>query len=206
MKQLIYIFTFLIIGNIAKSTTVKNDFHLIFKTSIQQDSLKQLEKIKTELDTLFKHNIDNLIILAKISNQDNLVLVKNGEFPENTETTFNILKNKAGQIVSISEIPTSESGDWYIVYSYYFDNNGKTFAFERQTNFFNSLCTNGVAYETKTDFYDKNFNLLKSFYKLTNDKNENLRKEDCIFYYDFKYKIIPNLKEYLELKKINNGR
>ncbi|MFN3793330.1 MAG: hypothetical protein ACK4RX_01600 [Chitinophagaceae bacterium] len=168
--------------------------------------LERLKYQKTTIDTLFKHSKDKLIVLAKLVDKDELIQINNGNFPDNVETTFNILKDSLGQIITASEFPFSESGDWNIILTHYFDKDGKTFAFERQTNFFNSICTDGVAYETQTEFYNSDFQLIDKMYKLVDQKNKTLQKDSCQFPYDYEYKVSADIDKYLLTNRIKNSR
>ena len=125
---------------------------------------------------------------------------------DNVETTFNILKDSLGQIITASEFPFSESGDWNIILTHYFDKDGKTFAFERQTNFFNSMCTDGVAFETQTEFYNSDFQLIDRMYKLVDEKNKILQKDSCQFPYNYEYKVSADIDKYLLTNRIKNSR
>ena len=122
----------------------------------------------------------------------------NEDFPEEVEKTFNIWRDANGKIVFVGEYPFSESGDWYIEYKHYFNDTGETFAFERRTNFFNSICTEDVAYEVITDFYDVDFRKLHQVYSLTDLQGDSLNKEECEFHYDYPYKVSPSLEAYLK--------
>ncbi len=167
----------------------------------ESDVMERLRYQKNNIDSLFKHNTDKVIVVAKLTDGNEPILIKNGNFPENVETTYNILKDSLGNVMLVSEFPFSESGDWSITFSHYFDKKGKTFAFERQTNFFNSICTNGIAFETRTEFYDSDFKLIDKTYKLVDEKNTTLEKDSCQFPYDYNYDISKNSNKYL---KVNN--
>jgi hypothetical protein len=169
------------------------------------DILERLKYQKTNIDTLFNHSKDKLIVLAKLIDKDEPIQIKNGNFPDNVETTFNILKDSLGQIIRASEFPFSDSGDWYMILTHYFDKDGKTFAFERQTNFFNSICTDGVAYETRTKFYNSDFQLIDKMYKLVDEKNKTLQKDSCQSY-DYEYKVSADIDKYLQTNRIKNSR
>jgi len=172
----------------------------------ESDTLERLKNQKTIIDTLFNQSKDEIIVLAKLNDKNDLIQIKNGNFPDNIETTFNILKDSIGQIITTSEFPFSESGDWNIILTHYFDKDGKTFAFERRTNFFNSICTEGVAYETRTEFYNSDFQLIEKMDKLVDEKNKSLQKDSCQFPYDYEYKVSVDIGEYLQTHKIKNSR
>jgi len=166
-----------------------------------EEVIAQLKNKKSRIDTIMAHKELILEVLVKEPNKKKLTLVKIEQWPKEIETTYNIWKNVEGQVIVVGEYSTSESGDWDIEYLHYFDNNGKIFSFERNTNFFNSICTEGVAYENIVEFYNSDFIKINSAYSLFDESRENLKKEDCVMNYDFPYSINNNLKEYL--KKIN---
>lgn len=165
--------------------------------------LEQMQQQKKWIDTLFTKSSRSLLVFSKRVGAAIPEQVTNTQFPEAVETTYNILKDSAGNIITISEFPYSESGDWHIAYTYYFDVIGKTFAFERQTNFFNSICTPGVAYETKTFYYDSTFRQISYSYSLVDEKKMPLIKDSCQFPYDHAYQIVGSLQDFLAKNKLN---
>ena len=169
----------------------------------EADIIERLKGQKIIIDTLQSQKKLTLEVLVKEPDKEKLTIVLNENWPESIETTYNIWKNENGSIILIGEFPTSQSGDWYIEYLHYFDKNKKTFAFQRNTNFFNSMCTDGVAYERITEYYNSDFNRIERNYSL-NDKNEKqLKKDDCAMHYDYPFEISDNLKSYLN--EINYG-
>jgi hypothetical protein len=159
-----------------------------------QDSLTILKKEKALIDTAYQQHKNDLIVFVKPVNKDTLIEVKNDQFPPNILTTFNVLKNSAGKTLSISEYPFSESGDWNIRLTHYFDQAGKTFAFEREARFFNSICTDGIAIESLTIFYNQSFQPIHKLYNLVDANNKPLKKDSCQFPYNYTYHISPELK------------
>jgi len=203
MRGLTYILT-IFVGLISACNSNDSRTSSTSRLLPEPDILERLKYQKTIIDTLFNHSKDKLIVLAKLVDKDGLIQIKNGNFPDNVETTFNVLKDSLGQIITASEFPFSESGDWYIILTHYFDKDGKTFAFERQTNFFNSICTEGVAYETQTEFYNSDFQLIDKMYKLVDEKNKTLQKDSCQF--DYEYKVLADIDKYLQTNRIKNSR
>jgi len=170
----------------------------------EPDLLERLRYQKGEIDTLFNHQMERLIVMAKLRDKEEPVPIQNGNFPENVELTFNILKDSLGQIIIVSIFPFSESGDWDIRLTHYFDKKGRTFVFERQTGFFNSMCTDGIAFETKTEFYNSDFELVDKKYELVDEEYKQLEKDSCVFNYDFDYKVSPTINDLLETSKIKD--
>jgi hypothetical protein len=158
----------------------------------------RLEEQKRYIDQYIVKHPREVILLAKVPKKKESVRIKNEHWPEDVEYSYNVLKDGKGKIIFIAQIPFSESGDWHITYSYYFDNNGKLYCFERFTGFFNSGCTDDAAHETIGKYYDEKFKLISQFYRLTDSKNKPLNKNKCVLNYDFKdYKIYKNVDECL---------
>ena len=169
----------------------------------EPDIIEGLITQKIIIDTLQSQNKLKLEVLVKEPNIEKLTVVFNENWPDTIEKTYNIWRNGKGNIVLIGEFPTSESGDWDIEYLHYFDKKEEIFAFQRNTNFFNSMCTEGVAYEKIIEYYNSNFNRIERNYSLTGKNKKKLKKGDCTMYYDYPFEITNNLKSYL--KKINYG-
>ncbi len=207
MRRLTYILTiFVALFSACNSTDSGTNSSSTSRLLPEPDILERLKYQKTIIDTLFNHNKHKLIVFAKLVDKDEPIQIKNGNFPDKVEATFNILKDSLEQIITASEFPYSESGDWNIILTHYFDKDGKTFAFERQTNFFNSICTDGVAYETQTEFYNSDFQLIAKMYKLVDEKNKTLEKDSCQFPYDYEYKVSADIDKYLQTNRIKNSR
>ena len=185
-----------------KETNIVND-SLTTETLKEINPLDVLKQKKIEIDSFVSQNPKNLTILVKRIDRSDLFQIANEIFPEDVETTFNIVKDKAGHIIYACEIPNSESGDWFVALNHYFDKNGKTFAFEKQTNEFNSGCAE-ITYETKTEYYNNDFKSIGSDYKLVDKKKKELRKKDCDLM-DYKYKVVSNNDNYLKTNSIKKA-
>lgn len=171
----------------------------------EPDLIERLKGQKAQIDTLFKRNLNEIKVFALIEGGQIPRKIFDQDFPDNVVTTFNLLQDSAGRVISISEYPFSESGDWHIALTHYFDKQGKTFAFERQTNFFNSICAE-IAFETLTEFYNSDFIRIDSIYNLIDGDNNKLKRENCQFPYDFEYSVVIDSDNYLKKEKIKNGR
>jgi len=186
--------------------------HQSVKTKLKHKKHSYLFFLKAKKDHIDSLAIDTnkLIILVKLPNSDRLQLVKNGKFPDEVETTYNLLKDDGGNIVYILESPVSESGDWDIVYESYFNQAGQLFSFERTAGFFNEECTEGSVkpdepvHEKLIKYFDTHSRLIDSTYSLLDNDKRPLNKSKCISNYDFPYKIIFNLKAYLKVNKIKS--
>nr|WP_294795113.1 hypothetical protein [uncultured Mucilaginibacter sp.] len=180
--------------------------------SVDDKSLSKLKSTKTNSDRLLNADIkmQKLAVFVKMIGSDKLLEIKNEHWPENTDSieyTYNILYNAHGKIVMILQGPTSQSGDWDITYKHYFDDNGKTFAFERVAGFFNSECTpedDDAAHETITKYYNADLKLLKEYYILTDSKKHPLVKSKCTFNYNYPYEIHADLQKCIKGYKLED--
>ncbi|WP_374165900.1 hypothetical protein [Arcticibacter sp. MXS-1] len=160
------------------------------------DISRQLEKQKYETDRLISDK--SLLVLAKVKGQHDLVRVENKRYPQDIETTYNVLKDHKGRIVYIAELPFSKTSEWFIAYKSYFDSTGNLFAFQRLNNFLNNGCTHGAAMENTIRYYDSSFKVVDSVYTLTDTYKKPLKKEACNFPYNFPYQVFRTLEEYRE--------
>jgi hypothetical protein len=172
----------------------------------EPDISERLQYQKALIDTLFSHNKDSVEVLVKLTDKADLIPYKDSILPDETETSFYVLRDSLKHIVAITESPYSQSSDWFLTLTHYFDKNEHTFSFERQMNFFNSGCTEGVAYETRIEFYNNELKPVRKEYKLVDEKGKDLTKDSCELMYDNDYKVLPNVKEYLQVYRIKNGR
>ena len=175
-----------------------------------EQEASEVEKIKEqtpEINEVVKQlseNKDSVIILVKITGQNDLVRVLNRNWPEGIETTYNIFKSRQGQIIYIAEFPTSESGDWNLRLEYFFSDTGQLTAFVKDFAFFNSPCVaEGIAIEQLLELYDYDFKVTKMIKTLTDNKGKPLDEIKCgNSNYDVEYDIRPTAKDFIELKGI----
>jgi len=153
-----------------------------FSQKEQPNILSKLKNDKTIIDGIYKSS-------------ENLMLHKNS-------TTFIIVKDNQDSLISIQEIPFSESGDWSLILTHYFTQKGLTFAFQKEFNYFNSICTEGIAHEREILFFDSAFRQIEREYGITDDKNQPLNKDSCLVQYKPEYQIFQNRDQFLTNKKI----
>ena len=170
----------------------------------EEKSIVSLQGIKHEkilLDSAIAKGTIKPEIWEKYTDQSSLKPFVEGANPteeelEKLELTFNIFKNENNKIVAIAEYPFSKSGDGFIAKTHYFTEDGKTFAYERHTSFFNSGCAD-VAYETISYYYNPDFSLADSTYSLIDQDNKILKKQDCQMLYDEPITVNHDLNTYL---------
>lgn len=159
------------------------------QTEKADTSIQTAKAQKALTDSFISQHRDRIAVWVKTTGSEQLQEVQNEQWPEEIEVTYNLVKDTAGRLLAVLESPYSQSGDWYLVYTHYFDQEGRTFAFTRQTNFFNSGCTEGAAYETITEYYNPAFQLLAREYVLVDENDQPLDKGRCSFPYDAPYTV-----------------
>jgi hypothetical protein len=168
----------------------------------QSGLINQREKDRREIAkriTPKKH--DEVIMLAKVKGKDELQVDLNLN-QDSVEISYNILKNKKGQIVYVGEFPTSEHDDWRYGSKHYFADNGKLIAFEKVLVFSNKDCSDKEIVENIIELYDNNFNVIRTTKKQTNIGGKKLKFKDCRHAYTWKPDIRATVTELIKLKKI----
>ena len=178
-------------------------FLLISVSSCGQGTLTdQREKERLKIEKQVTTDNDKLIILVKVKGQADLKKVIAQNWPDDIETTYNILKNKLGQIIYLGEFPTSESGDWTLGLKHFFGDNGKLLAFEKRLSYFNEDCTDGTVIETTIELYDKNFKVIKTTKIQTDNEGKEFKVKDCGHAYNWDIDKRGTVNELVQLKKI----
>lgn len=143
-----------------------------------------------------------IIVLAKVPGKKIPVRVIHDKWPDDIDESYNVLKDNAGSVILIAEMPNNESGDWYIEYRHYFDNAGNTIAFERTTNVFDSNVKGGVIYETRINYYSPDFKLKYKEYTLTDKAGKKVKNNGRVDIYRYPYHIYKNINDCLKAYNI----
>lgn len=121
-----------------------------------------------------------MLVFAKVPDKKALLKIENEKWPDEVEYSYNVLEDDNGKVILIDSSPVSESGDWDVSHTHYFDENGNTFLFERKANAFNDCLTNdSVAYETIKKYYTPPFKLIKQQDILVDKNGKALDKNKC---------------------------
>ena len=123
---------------------------------------------------------------------------------ENYEAQYLIYLDSTKAIKAISEIPFSQSGDWYLKQIYYFDNQNRTFGIQKNFNTFqhDEKCGGGEAIFVNTvQFYDKGKQIGQNE-TVRDKKNNDLSKDSC-GYFKIKMPFYANVFDLLDAAKID---
>ena len=166
-----------------------------FKTVTARPTIAQLKAKRAAADKYLKQHDAALLLFAKAPGKEETIKVKNGEWPEEVEVSYNVLRNAKGKIIMIMEIPFSQSGDWSITYTHYFDDAGNTYAYKKETNVFDDV-KGGIIYGTEVNYYDSSFKPLARSKTLQDKFGTKVKDTGHINMYDswYKHSIYKNLK------------
>jgi hypothetical protein len=192
MKTL-FLSLFFVTGSIL-SNKGNNPVNLILQTD--STLLKKLKSEKATVDQYITKHGKNLIVLVKIPGKKDLVMVKNDSWPDQIEYTLNLLQNPEGKTIFLARMLDSESGDWMIMYKYYFDVQGNTYAFSEEESIFNDNVKGGMIGEKFLKYYDRDFKIISDYHGLTDmDGKIIIGNRDNFDFHDDKYTIYKNLNE-----------
>jgi hypothetical protein len=169
-------------------------------------NIAQLKAKRAAADKYLKQHNAALILYARVPGKMQAIKVKNEEWPEEVEASYTILKDASGKVIMILESPFSQSGDWSITYTHYFDDAGNTYAYKKETNVFDDV-KGGVIYGTQINYYSINFKPLAKSTILLDKYGTKVKDIGHINVYDswYKHSIYKNLKECLAGYLINAG-
>ncbi|HEY3404597.1 MAG TPA: hypothetical protein VGK59_14505 [Ohtaekwangia sp.] len=166
----------------------------------EPDIIERLRAQKATIEEYQGNHEESISFFVRLKDNEAPVAISPDEMPEMYKEMYSVLKDSTGNTLLVSQNPFSESGDWFITLTHYFDKQEKTFVTQRQTNFFNSICTEGMAYETQTDFYSGDLQIITKDYRLADSNNNELQKDSCQLAYNFAMKTFANAAEF---KKVN---
>lgn len=131
------------------------------------------------LDSLFRLR-QNVKVFLKRAQSDSLEQMQNNTWPDSVEITYNFVMNDSTDLALMKEIPTVESGDFSLIYNYYFLA-GNTFAIKSQISFFNEDCSSSALEETRIYYFDDKGESSLREYVLKDKLNVSLDSTDCGF-------------------------
>lgn len=119
--------------------------------------------------------------------------------PDSAVNSYSIVRDNAGRIVRVTEAPVSESGDWYMESTHYFDTTGSTIVMRRQASFFNG-CTlpasdsiAGVRETVSSYFGPKHRLVRRTFVRTLFDDTTSAPTDNCNESFQVVYPIYPTL-------------
>lgn len=100
-------------------------------------------------------------------------MIKSKKIPATATGNYYLLTDSTGHLIFARENQVETNGCFYAL-AYYFDRQGKTFAFERHTIRIDKGDGEDGAFETIGRFYNDDFGLIDSYYKLEGASRQSL--------------------------------
>jgi len=149
----------------SQTTEITEESNFDLKSTDLTNVLKTFSSISKEVDIVYKKDTDMEGLIKKVPDFNDTA--------ESFYASYNMIRNKAGQIIYIAEYPESESGDWNLIYENYFDTNGNLIAFIRKCSFFNGECAE-IVHEKSDYYYNLKHELIKKTYEVTDGDKKSL--------------------------------
>jgi len=187
----------------SSQTVVKEETKFNLKSKNLTEVINRYSIIDKEVHAVYQKDTTRIELYLQQDKDGKTSRVANfDETPESYYASFNLIRNKDDKIIYIVEYPACESGDWDMRYENYFDSDGNLIFFARKCSFFNGKCAE-IINEKSEYFYNKEHELIKKTYEITDGDGKSLDYKNCVFYYRFEYKIYETLTEYFKAKKFD---
>jgi hypothetical protein len=154
------------------------------------DPLEAARRRVAEVDTMRVKRPDRERLWAMLPEQAEIVVVKDtASWPDEVESSMSTFTDLHGRPIAFTESPFSISGDWFAVGTHWFDEQGRTVAFELHVSAFSSGCTE-IVRDTWRTLYDASFRALRTDTTHT-DGDGKLLAADCQPPGDFSDMVAP---------------
>jgi hypothetical protein len=169
------------------------------KNTEQKNLVEAYRQSINAIDETYKTDAGRIELYMKLAGKKQPLRVKNFDSaPGDLVSSYNLYRDSLGVVRFVLESPFNESGDYLNTFAHYFDEKGRTFAFVRTSNFFNSECISGAASEISAYFFDQNQQLIQKMYELKSPDGKALNPDSCVFQYRKNYKIYPEREAFLQ--------
>lgn len=183
-------------GNVTVTSRPVNNLSIAEETRFSAKNPEQQRQVEAyrqsinAIDETYKTDVRRIELYMKLVEKKKPLRVRNFDrAPGNLETSYNLYRDSLGVVRFVLESPFNKSGDYLNTFAHYFDDQGRTFAFVRTSNFFHSDCTSGAASEISAYFFGQNQQLIQKMYELKASDGKPLNPDSCVFKYRKNYKI-----------------
>lgn len=148
------------------------------RTGADSARVRQIRALRLRIDSELSGNAPRPRLFAAVG--DSIVTVRDtSAWPEETDVSFAVLEVAGGKVRFASESPTSRSGDWFVLDSYYFDEGGRTVLVRRFQSSFQTTCDDAPVKEITDSYYGPDLQLLQRDYRLTNAHEVRVEPQQC---------------------------
>jgi hypothetical protein len=118
-----------------------------------------------------------LRVFARLPDSTVVPVKDSTSFPDETEESYNVLRDSAGRVLLHRRMPTSESGDWFEVDTHYFAPDGHTIRYDFRISSFSGGCD--VLREQRRYWYGPAFALLRQDSTYTDKNDQPIDAREC---------------------------
>ena len=149
------------------------------------------------VDSLVTSNRSAIIFAASLPGRRLETISTPDDAPDSADEIFAVLRDGQGRVEYAAESPVSQSGDWNMESTHYFDTAGATMVVEREASFFNgctlakSDSTVGIRETVTSDFAPRNRLVKRTFVRTMFDDSTLAPLENCNESFRTGYPIYP---------------
>ncbi|MES2379333.1 MAG: hypothetical protein V4553_22265 [Bacteroidota bacterium] len=164
-----------------------------------QDNLDILQKKKIDIHRYRFSRKSRVIVFADTPGCKAPIRIISSQKPDNTQCLYNVVRDSIGKIVCIAKILYDDNIDGEFTYEHYFDEDSKTFAFDRGELIPSNKVKDHLVRAIDLKYYGKRFNIIGQSSTLQDgyQKLNNADKKEFNFP-NYKYTIYKNVDECLK--------
>ena len=143
------------------------------------ESVEAIDARVDSIDDYLLHHSERLEVYAEVPGREELVPVRDTtQWPDETEASYNILRDSTRAMVLHRELPTSQSGDWFASVTHYLAPDGRTILYVFEVSAFSSGCRD-ILRESKRVYFSSEFGVLKEERAFTDNDGRPVDATNC---------------------------
>jgi hypothetical protein len=152
------------------------------------------DKLIRDINEIFNAEPERIELYLQDKSSDSIRQVINyDKAPMSFYASYNIIRDEAGEIIYINEVPNLSSAKEYLSFDYYYAS-GNLIAYTRFSSTSNAKCAE-VVNEESTWYYDPQHTLIRKTYMIYDQRRRLLDQHECIFNRE-PHAIAPTLHDY----------
>lgn len=171
---------------------------VVARNAVDSEVVLRETQERVRIDALGKRRPESTVLAYALPGGRVVLERDSTDLPDSAVVDYAILRDSVARIRFVSASPLSESGDWLITETHYFDAMGSTIIMERFASFFNGCTmeatdsTIGVK-EKATSYFDPQHRLIRrTFVRTRFDERTPAPLENCNHAFQDFYQIYPS--------------
>jgi hypothetical protein len=169
----------------------------------EPDIEQRLAFQKTEFDSIWMKKAVVVEYLQIDDKQKPIKVIEKDDAERDYITHYYICKDSNNVVKAILETPNSQSGDWFLQTTHYFDADGQVYAFQKNLNTFHHADSCGeetAIYINTVEFMNKGM-IIKKLQTIKNAQGKEFKKNICT-YADIEMPIYKSLSDWEKATEI----